>query len=150
MTRVEAIILKVEQLLTGAIGIGEGGAQQPITVYVDRSSPIERASCPAVSITANTEDCTAYGAPNHIGRETMRLTFRLDLNIFTRGEPPVLMAERNFDVLHQRLLADRTIGGLAVVRYANRRWQKASADEPASWLVASYDMTYTASDTDLA
>lgn len=149
-TRVEQILLAVQQVLEAAQGVDEAGNDKALLVSVDRVEAVDRAQCPAVNITANTEDATHYGAANHLGRETMRLTFRMELHIYTRGAPPALMAERNFYRIHKRLLADRTLGGLAIVRYATRRWQRTSADEPAGWLVAGYDLTYTASDTDLA
>lgn len=151
MTRVEAIVLAVETLLRGAYGVDGAGAQKEISVFVNRVSPMTRDDAPAVDINANTEDAQAYGAANHLGRETLRNVFRLELAIYTRGDPPLLVGERNFSVIHQRLMKDRTLGGLArVVRYANRRWTKGQADESTGWLVASYDITYLTSDHDLA
>lgn len=149
-TRVERILLAVQALVQNAVGVDEAGNDKALQVYLDRVESIDRTQCPAVNITASTEDATHYGASNQLGRETMKLSFRMELNIYTRGAPPVLMAERNFSRIHRRLLVDRALGGLAIVRYENRRWQKTSADEPAGWLVAGYNLTYTASDTDLA
>lgn len=150
-TRVLRIIDYVEARLTPLMGIAEDETEKLLTVYVDRSEPVPREECPAVNVLANMEDATAYGAADIRGREQMRNVFRLELHIVTRGDPPVRMCERNFFVIHKRLMADRTLGGLVHrIRYANRRWQKASADQSAGWLVVAYDVIYTANDTDLA
>lgn len=151
MTRLEAVLAALEVLLSGVQGVDEDGVPCDCRVEIDRVTPFTRAEAPAINLTFDTEEAAPYGGPDWRGHEIVQPRARLEVALYTRGSRPVVLCERLFETVHARVMADPTLGGLLhKVRYAGRRWQSEDADGPAGWVIASYDLIYTASERLLA
>jgi hypothetical protein len=150
-TRTEAVLFAVEVILANVQGAGEDGELVPCRVEVDRVIPFTREEAPAINLKYETEEPQQYGGPDWSGAQVVRSRTRLLVEIYVRGPRPVILAERSFEQVHARIMADPTIGGrVHAVQYAGRRWQSEDADGACGWVVASYDLVYTASERSLA
>lgn len=111
-----------------------------VPVFLDRAPALTRAQAPAVVL----EPAGTAGIERLDGEVgttgSYRLTLRLVLGIYTRGDPHAVRADATFTTAHARLMGDPTLGGTATwLRLAEISFQRDEADLTSGWLVAVYE-----------
>ena len=139
----EQILAAITTALAGTTGVGG-------RIYRSRTEAFARNEAPALLIEPTP------GAPDTPKEEpvsTCKIDWRLNVTIavYTRGAIPDQLAAPIVGDLHSKLMADRTLGGLAMDVWPGPvDHQKDQADAAAGWAVCSYVVRYRTSITDLA
>lgn len=106
-------------------------------VYRSRVEAFSRDEAPAIIIESGQDRAQVYA--------TCKLDWTLDLLVvvYTRGQIPDQLADPVLLDAHSRLMADRSLGGLAVdVVPTLADPQRDKADLTSLWLVNSYQVRY--------
>ena len=128
-------------------GIAEVGQR----IYRSRSQAYSRNEAPAISISPGNDD--PRGAQNTIGASLGKLdnVLAVLIEVYVRGDIPDQLADPIGVQIHQRMMADRTIGGLAKdVQPDGWRPQYEQADLTAGWFGFQFLVKYRTSDSDIS
>ena len=135
----EQIIAAVATALVGTTGVST-------RIYRSRAEAFARDEAPAIIIEP------AADVPRGEPVSTCKIDWTLTVAIivYTRGAIPDQLAAPIVGSLHSKLMADRTLGGLAMDIFPGTvDPQMEKADQPALWTVCTYNVRYRSSVTDL-
>ena len=136
-TKRETILAAVRTALTGTTGVST-------RIYRSRVEAFARNEAPAIVIEGGRE--TAETLSN------CKLDWTMDVlvAIHARGIIPDQVADPVWASAHAKLMADRTLGGLALdIVPTSVDPQLEAADQPALWMVCTYQVRYRTAITDL-
>jgi hypothetical protein len=128
-------------------GISEVGQR----IYRSRSQAYSRTEAPAISISPGSDD--PRGAQNTIGASLGKLdnVLAVLIEVYVRGDIPDQLADPIGVQIHQRMMADRTMGGLAKdVVPDGWRPQYEQADLTAGWFGFQFLVKYRTADSDIS
>lgn len=128
------------QLLQAVLATQQGLATVPAArVFIEREAPLERDDCPGINIEPGESRAEVYGSDGTW--DILRVRSQFTIAHHTRGDPQTTLADPAMAESHTALMADPTLGGLALLLgFINSRPRKAGADGTAG----IYDLTYEA------
>ena len=135
----ESIVAAVTSALAGTTGVST-------RIYRSRAEAFARDEAPAIIIEP------AADVPRGEPVSTCKIDWTLTIAIivYTRGAIPDQLAAPIVGSLHGKLMADRTLGGLALDVWPGQvLHQKEQADQTAGWTTCNYTIRYRSSITDL-
>lgn len=138
---------KREQILAAIATTLEGTADVGTRIYRSRVEAFARNEAPALVIEPGTDSAAEEQV------STCKIDWRLPVlvAVYTRGAIPDQLADPIIASIHSQLMADRTIGGLAMDIWPGTvDPQMEKADQPALWTVLTYNVRYRTSITDLS
>jgi len=139
MTRREAILAAVRTALTGTTGVGT-------RIYRNRAEPMAKAESPAIVV----EPVTDIPDQN-TSLPTLDWTLRIRVVVISRSLIADQAADSTIESLHAKLMADLTLGGLAIdVQPAQVSFEFVEADTPAAVISCEFDIRYRTSVSSLA
>jgi len=134
----EQILAAIEATLAGTAGVGS-------RIYRSRVDAFSRNEAPAIVVEGGRETATVIS--------NCKLDWTLDVlvAIYARGAVPDQLADPVRVSAHAKLMADRSIGGLAMdIVPISVDPQLEAADQPAVWMVCTYQVRYRTSVEDLS
>ena len=135
----EQILAAVATALVGTTGVST-------RIYRSRTEAFARNEAPAIVIEPGEDVATSD--PLSLCRIDWRL--QVIIAVYTRGAIPDQLAAPIVGSLHSKLMADRTLGGLALDVWPGQvLHQKEQADQTAGWTTCNYTVRYRSSITDL-
>ena len=138
---------KREQILAAIATTLEGTANVGARIYRSRVEAFARNEAPALVIEPGTDSAAEEQV------STCKIDWRLPVlvAVYTRGAIPDQLADPIIASIHSQLMADRTLGGLAMDIWPGTvDPQMEKADQPALWTVLTYNVRYRSSVTDLS
>ena len=138
---------KREQILAAIATTLEGTADVGTRIYRSRVEAFARNEAPALVIEPGTDSAAEEQV------STCKIDWRLPvlIAVYTRGPIPDQLADPIIASIHSQLMADRTLGGLAMDIWPGTvDPQMEKADQPALWTVLTYNVRYRSSVTDLS
>ena len=138
---------KREQILAAIATTLEGTADVGTRIYRSRVEAFARNEAPALVIEPGTDSASEELV------STCKIDWRLPvlIAVYTRGPIPDQLADPIIASIHSQLMADRTLGGLAMDIWPGTvDPQMEKADQPALWTVLTYNVRYRSSVTDLS
>ena len=139
MSRREAILAAVRTALTGTVGVGT-------RIYRSRVEPMARAESPAIIV-----EPVSDTAEQNTSLPTLDWTLRIRVVVIVRGNTPDQLADPTIESLHSKLMADLTLGGLAIdVQPAQVTFNLLEADQPAGVIICEFDVRYRTAVSSLA
>jgi len=138
--------IKREQILDHIADALAGTVEVGTRIYRSRQEAFARNEAPCLLIEPGTDVARDEPVSN------CRIDWRLPVAIVvhTRGPIPEQLAGPIIADLHSRLLADRSLGGLAMdIWPADVTHQREQADTTAGWTTCTYTVRYRTSHTDL-
>ncbi len=139
-TKREQILAAIATTLVNTTGVAT-------RIYRSRVEAFARNEAPALVI----EPSTDTAAEELVS--TCKIDWRLTVlvAVYTRGAIPDQLADPIIKDIHSKLLADRSLGGLAMdIWPVSVDPQMEKADQPALWSVCSYTVRYRSDVTDLS
>ena len=137
---------KEEQILVAAATVLTATAGAPGRVYRSRQEAFARNESPAVVIEPGPDKATMA-----VSSCKINWSFTLVVAVYARGAIPDQVADPLVHSIHGLLMADRSLGGLAMdVVPMGRDPQFEKADQPAVWVVLTFLVTYRTSLEDLS
>ena len=133
-----------EQILAALYSELEGTVDVGTRIYRSRVEAFSREEAPAIVIEPARDPARTYS--------NCKLDWTLDVlvAIYTRGSNADQLADPIAVDVHSRLMADRTIGGLAIdIVPIDTVWERDKGDLTSLWLVATYQVRYRTKDDDL-
>jgi hypothetical protein len=139
MSRREQILAAIRTALTGTVGVST-------RIYRSRVEPMARAESPAIIV-----EPVSDTAEQNTSLPTLDWTLRVRIVVIVRGNTPDQLADPTIESLHSKLMADLTLGGLAIdVQPAQVTFNLLEADQPAGVIFCEFDVRYRTSVTSLA
>lgn len=138
-TKREQIMAKVATTLAGTTGVSS-------RIYRTRVEAFQRNEAPALVIEPGTDNA----ATEPVSTCKIDWTLTVLVAVHTRGGIPDQAADPIVKDVHSKLLADRTLGGLAMDIWpisVDPQFDK--ADAASCWTVCSYQVRYRTGVTDL-
>lgn len=135
---------KREQILQAITAALAGTTQVGTRIYRSRVDAFARNEAPALVVEGGSERASVVS--------NCKLDWTMDLvvAIYTRGITPDQLADPIRVDVHSKLMADRSIGGLAMdIVPTSVDPQLEKADQPALWMVCTYSIRYRTSVTSL-
>lgn len=133
----EQILAAITTTLAGTAGVGS-------RIYRSRVEAFARNEAPAIVVEGGREIAQVVS--------TCKLDWSMDVlvAIYARGIIPDQMADPIRVSAHTKLMADRSIGGLAMdIVPTSVDPQLEAADQPAIWMVCTYQVRYRTAVEDL-
>jgi hypothetical protein len=144
-TKQEQIVAALHTALRGITGVGG-------RVYRSRTEAFSRDESPAVTV----EHGPASASVPQVSTCYIDWTFQVVVAVYSRGQhgingpSPDQAADPVIKSIHSNLMADRSIGGLAMdLIPLSRDPQLQSAENPVMWTVLTYQVRFRTSITDL-
>lgn len=135
----EAILNAIATTLAGTTGVGS-------RIYRNRAEPLSRAESPAIVIEPANDL-----AQQNTSLPTLDWTLRVRIVVISRATLADQAADPTIESLHAKLMADLTLGGLAIdVQPAQVTFDFVEADVPAAVIACEYDIRYRTSVLSLA
>lgn len=125
-----------------------GTVQVGSRIYRSRAQAYARSEAPAITISPGEEK--PANAPRTIGASMCRLDNVLPvlIEVYVRGDVPDQLADPIGIDIHARMMADRTMGGLAIdVQPDGWRPDYEAADATAGWMGQKFLIRYRCLDT---
>lgn len=139
--------LKRESILAAIADALDGATDAGSRIYRSRVEAFSRTEAPA--ILCEPREDSAQDPPISNCHIDWRLT--VDVIVYTRGPIPEQLAAPVIVDAHAALLADRTLGGLAMdIWPVSVQHQRDQADAAAGWTICSYVVRYRSGLTDLS
>lgn len=137
---------KREQILAAIRTALTGTAQVSTRIYRSRVEPMARQESPAI-VVEPIEDV----AQQNTSLPTLDWSLTVRIAVVVRGNVPDQLADPIVESLHSKLMADLTLGGLAMDIQPQRvEFQVVEADQPAGVVMCDYLVRYRSSVTNLA
>lgn len=133
----EQILAAITATLAGTTGVSN-------RIYRSRVEAFARNEAPAIVVEGGRETAAVIS--------NCKLDWSMDVlvAIYARGNIPDQLADPVRVSAHAKLMADRTIGGLAMdIVPTSVDPQLEAADQPALWMVCTYQVRYRTAATDL-
>jgi hypothetical protein len=124
-----------------------GTVQVGTRIYRSRAQAYGRSEAPAIAISPGEDN--PINAPRTIGASLGRLdqVFSVLIQIYVRGDVPDQLADPIGVDVHARMMADRTLGGLAHdVQPDGWRPEYEQADATAGWIGHKFSIRYRTRD----
>lgn len=138
-TRRETILTAVRTALTGTTGVST-------RIYRSRVEPMARAESPAIVI-----EPVADSAQQNTSLPTLDWSLTVRVAVIVRGAVPDQLADPIVESLHSKLMADLTLGGVAIdIQPQSVSFEMVEADQPAGVISCEYLIRYRTSVTNLA
>jgi hypothetical protein len=142
-----------EQILNRIHTVTLPGISQVPTgrIYRSRSQALSRNEAPAIIVSPGNDD--PFNAPRTIGASLGKLdnTLAVLIEVYVRGDIPDQLADPIGVQIHSRMMADRTMGGLAKnVQPDGWRPQYEQADLTAGWFGFQFLVKYRTQDDDIS
>ena len=139
MTRRETILAAVRTALTGTTGVGT-------RIYRSRVEPMARAESPAIVVEPVNDT-----AQQNTSLPTLDWSLTVRVAVIVRGAIPDQQADPIVEDLHSKLMADLTLGGVAIdVQPQSVSFEMVEADQPAGVISCDYLIRYRTSVANLA
>ena len=137
-TKRESILAAVKTALTGTAGVGT-------RIYRSRVDPLSRAESPALIVEPVSD------TPNqNTSLPTLDWTLRIRVVVIERSTVPDQAADDTIEDMHSKLMADLTLGGLAIdIQPAQTSFELLEADQPAGVIFCEYEIRYRSQVADL-
>jgi len=134
MTKREQILAAIRSTLTNTVGVGT-------RIYRSRVEPLARQESPAI-IVEPIEDVSAQNT----SLPTLDWSLTVRIAVVVRANIPDQAADPTVESLHSKLMADLTLGGLAIdVQPLRVEFQTVEADVPAGVVMCDYRVQYRTS-----
>jgi len=138
-TKRESILAAIKTALTGTAGVGT-------RIYRSRVEPFSRGESPAIVI-----EPVSDTPEQNTSLPTLDWTLRIRVVVIERADVPDQAADDTIEDMHSKLMADLTLGGLAIdVQPAQTSFQLLEADEPAGVIFCEYEIRYRSEVADLS
>ena len=139
MSRREAILAAIRTALTGTVGVST-------RIYRSRVEPMARAESPAIIV-----EPVSDTAEQNTSLPTLDWTLRVRVVVIVRGNTPDQLADPTIESLHSKLMADLTLGGLAIdIQPTQVTFNLLEADQPAGVIFCEFDVRYRTAVNSLA
>ena len=137
-TKRESILAAVKTALTGTAGVGT-------RIYRSRVDPLSRGESPALII-----EPVSDTPEQNTSMPTLDWTLRIRVVVIERSNVPDQAADDTIEDMHSKLMADLTLGGLAIdIQPAQTSFQLLEADQPAGVIFCEYEIRYRSQVADL-
>lgn len=137
-TKRESILAAIKTALSGTAGVGT-------RIYRSRPEPLSRGESPAIVI-----EPVSDTPEQNTSLPTLDWTLRVRIVVIERATVPDQAADDTIEDLHSKIMADLTLGGLAIdVMPATTSFQLLEADQPAGVIFCEYDVRYRSQVADL-
>lgn len=139
-TKREQILAAVKTALTGTTGVST-------RIYRSRVTATSRDKSPSIVVEPIADE------PNQNSATYQKLdwTLKIRIVVISRGNIPDKLADPTIDSLHKKVVADPTLGGLAIdIRPGTTSFEMLDADKPAGVIFCEYEIDYRTSTTDLS
>jgi len=137
-TKRESILAAVKTALTGTAGVGT-------RIYRSRVDPLSRGESPALII-----EPVSDTPEQNTSLPTLDWTLRIRVVVIERSDVPDQAADDTIEDMHSKLMADLTLGGLAIdIQPAQTSFQLLEADQPAGVIFCEYEIRYRSQVADL-
>ena len=137
-TKRESILAAVKTALTGTAGVGT-------RIYRSRVDPLSRGESPAIII-----EPVSDTPEQNTSLPTLDWTLRIRVVVIERSDVPDQAADDTIEDMHSKLMADLTLGGLAIyIQPAQTSFQLLEADQPAGVIFCEYEIRYRSQVADL-
>lgn len=136
-SRREQILAHIASTLAGTVQVGN-------RIYRSRSEAFARDEAPAIVIEPAADRSQTYS--------TCKLDWTLDVLVvvYVRGAIPDQLADPIAVDVHSQLMADRSLGNLAVdILPTTVDYQRDKADLTSLWMVTTYQVRYRTADSSL-
>jgi hypothetical protein len=138
MTKREQILQAIRTALTGTTGVGN-------RIYRSRVEPMARQESPAIIVEPLKDRCE-----QNTSLPTLDWSLLVRVAVVTRANVPDQAADPVIESLHSKLMADLTLGGLAIdIQPFQVEFQAIEADVPAGVALCDFLVRYRTSVTDL-
>lgn len=135
-TKREQILAQIKTTLDSVTGA---------TVYRSRVEPLSRGEAPAIVV-----EPVSDAAEQNTSLPTLDWSLTVRIAVIVRGAIPDQIADAIIEELHGLLMADLTVGGLAIdVRPDDVNFDLLEADQPAGVMTCNYVVRYRTTVTDL-
>lgn len=135
-TKREQILAQIKTTLDSVTGA---------TVYRSRVEPLSRGEAPAIVV-----EPVSDAAEQNTSLPTLDWSLTVRIAVIVRGAIPDQIADAIIEELHGLLMADLTVGGLAIdVRPGDVDFDLLEADQPAGVMTCNYVVRYRTTVTDL-
>lgn len=137
-TKRESILAAVKTALAGTAGVGT-------RIYRSRVDPLSRGESPAIII-----EPVSDTPEQNTSLPTLDWTLRIRVVVVERSNIPDQAADDTIEDMHSKLMADLTLGGLAIdIQPAQTSFQLLEADQPAGVIFCEYEIRYRSQVADL-
>ena len=137
-TKRESILAAVKTALTGTAGVGT-------RIYRSRVDPLSRGESPAIII-----EPVSDTPEQNTSLPTLDWTLRIRVVVIERSDVPDQAADDTIEDMHSKLMADLTLGGLAIdIQPAQTSFQLLEADQAAGVIFCEYEIRYRSQVADL-
>lgn len=138
-TRRETILAAVRTALTGTAQVGA-------RIYRSRVEPMARAESPAIVI-----EPVGDTAEQTTSLPMLDWSLTVRVSVIVRGTVPDQLADPIVQDMHARLMADLTLGGVAMdIRPQSVNFELVEADQPAGVISCDYLIRYRTANANLA
>jgi hypothetical protein len=138
-TKRETILAAIRTTLTGTTGVGT-------RIYRSRVEPMARAESPAIVVEPVNDT-----AQQNTSLPTLDWSLTVRVAVIVRGAIPDQQADPIVEDLHAKLMADLTLGGVAIdVQPQSVSFEMVEADQPAGVISCDYLIRYRTSVANLA
>jgi hypothetical protein len=138
-TRRETVLAAMRTALTGTTGVST-------RIYRSRVEPMARAESPAIVIEPVNDT-----AQQNTSLPTLDWSLTVRVSVIVRGAIPDQLADPTVESLHSKLMADLTLGGVAIdVQPQSVSFEMVEADQPAGVISCDYLVRYRTSVANLA
>lgn len=128
----EQILVRIATTLAGTTGVGT-------RIYRSRHEAFARNEAPAIVIEPSTDQCQTPA----VSHKRLDWTLSVTVAVYSRGNIPDQAADPTINSLHAKLLADRTLGGLALdILPVSVVPSFESSDVPSAWTVCTFSVRY--------
>lgn len=133
-TKRETILAAIRTALTGTTGVGG-------RIYRSRVEPLARQESPAVIVEPIEDICA-----QNTSLPTLDWSLVVRIAVVVRANVPDQAADPTVESLHSKLMADLTLGGLAIdIQPLRVEFQAVEADVPAGVVMCDYRVLYRTS-----
>lgn len=138
MTKREQILAAIRTALTGTTDVGT-------RIYRSRVEPMARQESPAIIVEPLKDRCE-----QNTSLPTLDWSLMVRIAVVIRANVPDQAADPVVESLHAKLMADLTLGGIAIdIQPVQVEFQAVEADVPAGVVVCDYLVKYRTSVTNL-
>lgn len=138
MTKREQILQAIRTALNGTTAVGN-------RIYRSRVEPLSRGESPAVIVEPIKDRCE-----QNTSLPTLDWTLLVRVAVVVRANVPDQAADPIIESLHEKLMADLSLGGLAIdIQPFQVEFQSVEADVPAGVAMCDYLVKYRTSVSDL-
>lgn len=138
MSKREQILAAIRSTLTNTVGVGT-------RIYRSRVEPLARQESPAIIVEPIKDTCA-----QNTSLPTLDWSLIVRVAVIVRANIPDQAADPTVESLHSKLMADLTLGGLAIdIQPIQVEFQTVEADVPAGVVMCDYRVQYRTSVTNL-